>query len=280
MHQSLRVLPICVALALSACSTETTEVGYEQLDRPDVPTWEAFKAASTIQDDHGNVFFVIEGDFAVSEAHLYRHYEDLYLRNVDKSSVWVDSAGHDIVWSATEKTDITYCVADTFGDKKSRAVADMRVATSFWMSAANVVFRYVPSQDSVCSTTNTGVRLNVVPWTGGGVGCAPHDCRHLGMDYNGNFGNYTWTGAWTHEAGHTLGLAHEHDAQPCGSGDGLRVINSYDISSAMHYDTVCGSRSMGQMTPTDADGVKSLYGTSSTNFVAVLPPEWIVASEG
>lgn len=265
-------------MLLCGCQSETV-VNHEEVDGVDAPSWNEFKERSTYVDDKGNVHYIVEGDIAVSLPRLRQYYDRRYVQNVDKSSVWVDELGNDVVFSSTDKLNITYCVSNLFGTNKTRAVADMAIATSQWMSAANVVFTYVPGQDSSCTDSNTGVRLNVQPMSGGGLGCAPYDCRFLKMDYNeatSDWGTYSWLGTWTHETGHTLGLAHEHESQPCGSGSGQRIINSYDISSSMHYDTVCGSPSIGQMTALDAAGVSALYGASTKPYLAVLPTEWIL----
>ena len=270
---------LCAAavIVMTACADEATQVEYGTMTEVTPLEWETFKEQSSLYSEDGTRTFVIEGDIGVNEQVLRKYYEDHFLAYTDKSSVET-SGGADIVWSATDKLNITYCVGDSFGAQKPRALINMKEAAAQWMSAANVVLTYVPSQDAACSSANTGVKLNVLPQsTGGGNGCFPNLCRTLLFNYNAYFEGYSWVGAWTHEVGHTLGLGHEHINPPCNFADGgtVRLINSYDINSAMHYSVQCGSSSTGQMTPTDKDGLATLYGSPASSSVAVLPGEWI-----
>lgn len=267
-------------LAAVGCGGEPIVVeGEEGAGAGKVPTWEEYRSAARYVSESGLVSYVVEGDIALDEDGLKKLYAARYTDQIDKSTV-LTSGGADVVWTAAQKTNITYCVSNSWGSQKAQALADMQEATAQWMSAANVVFVYVPSQDAACSDTNTGVRINVMPHGGGGLGCAPNTCRYLKMNYAANFGNYSWLGAWTHEVGHTLGLWHEHLRAECGVNEGvtIRSLTGYDNRSSLHYDTVCGSPSTGQMTNLDKQGLASLYGASASPSIKVLPASWVGSS--
>lgn len=286
--QTLRLTPLTVAIGLcgglalsvGACNNDTREVEYQTLTQNEPLSWDEFKERSSVYGENGTLSFVIEGDIGVNEQMLRDYYDAHYVAYTDKSSVET-SGGSDVVWSATDKLNVTYCVSDSFGNRKPRAIVNMREAVAAWMSAANVVYTYVPSEDAACADGYTGVKLNVLPQSsGGGLGCFPNACDHLLMNYDGYFQGYSWHGAWTHEVGHTLGLGHEHINPPCSynpAGESVRIINSYDINSSLHYSVQCGSTSTGQLTATDKAGLATLYGAPSSSAITVLPNEWIRA---
>jgi len=274
----LSALVLCGFFAVAGCGADdVTVVDAEKGNAgKGAPTWEQFRDSARYVSEAGAVSYVVEGDIALDEEGLRRVYNRSYVEQIDKSTV-LTSGGSDVVWLASEKLNITYCIADSWGSQKAQALADMREATAMWQSAANVQFVYVPSQDAACSETNTGVKYNVIPWTGGGLTCAPRGCHYLKMNYAANFGNYSWLGAWTHEVGHALGLWHEHLRAECGVNEGvtIRALTGYDSMSSLHYDTVCGSQSTGQMTVLDKQGLASLYGAPASPILSVSPAMWI-----
>jgi serralysin len=271
---------LCSLVPIGCGDEVVTVEGETRLTVKNAPTWEEFRDAARYNDPASDVqVYVVEGDIALNEDGLRRYYERHYLDQAEKSSV-LTSGGSDVVFNSTDKLNITYCISNAWGNQKAMALADMREATAQWMSAANVVFTYVPGQDAACAEANTGVRLNVLPHSGGGLGCAPYQCRYIKMNYAANFDLYSWLGAWTHEVGHTLGLWHEHIRAECGINEGvtIRAVTGYDNSSSLHYSNVCGSKSTGQMTPLDKTGAASLYGASPSPSVKVLPAFWIGSS--
>jgi hypothetical protein len=183
----------------------------------------------------------------------------------------------DDIWSTAARADLTYCVSNGFGTRKDKVLADVQEAMSEWMAAGNVVFRYVPGQDAACSSTNTGVVLNVIDKPGGGgAGCYPGNCRFLEFSYESKFGLYSWLGAWSHEVGHTLGLVHEHVRPECGRVDetSFRAVTDYDSNSGLHYDSACGSASRGQVSALDKTGLATLYGAPSSVALSRTPAAW------
>jgi hypothetical protein len=226
----------------------------------------------------------------VGEDVLFAIYQARYMDEVDKLAVSQSLvySGHFVMlvdnrWSDADASDLTYCVSDSWGDEKPRALADFREASAQWMSAADVNFRYVPSQDDTCTSSNAAVKFNVIPGAdgSGGRACFPHEsCRYVRMDYDSGFGTYTWLGAWTHEIGHRLGFIHEH-YQACGGGSGLaRFLTDYDQVSTMHYSGAedCGVGHAGQLSELDREGSASLYGAPSSTALQVTPAAWLVAA--
>jgi hypothetical protein len=288
-------------LALGCGGVDTVEFlsDGEDAELQEPPTWEAFLADATHVEEDGHTYYVVEGDVPVrDEQELREIYERLVEGEGDKSIVRTDGAGGaDVVWLNGDQLDLTYCVAPasawpSVGSQTSAQVYDltklyMQDATLAWQSVANVRYRYVASQESVCAGGNTGVRINVVPGSAFACSTLPYD--HVSCTDRSIAINYTASGfpltyaerlpIFLHELGHTLGLEHEHWAAPPDSTPGcqgstsfrrLEGTTTFDQVSVMAYS--CAGLTPGQtISFLDGRGIRSLYGA---------PPAWAPAYNG
>lgn len=261
----------------------------------DVPTWESYLAAATVEFEGQPTYFV-DGDIAVTFDELGKSYDHLVAQRANEGAglgtatsdsvvnvvvstgyfpggkwggIWYPIRKDDI-WASDQARDITYCVSNEFGDRKARAVSEMGTATRDWEQHANIKFRHVSEEDAACTNGNFNVKFAVRPWTENRA-CAPFPsssrtevCGALMMNLE-KFGLAS-LGIFRHELGHVLGLQHEHirsPAEECREGEGglWRAVTEYDVSSVMHYP--CGpakGKSNLVITELDAAGIQALYG--------------------
>jgi hypothetical protein len=256
-----------------------------------VPTWEEFAASARRGLDDGGETYVVEWDIGLSRAELRTYYDENVAPRA-KGAVPVDKStvnrvgGVDDVWTTAQKMNLTYCVSDTFGANKARAVAEMNAATAAWENNAKVNFIYRPAQDASCSNANPNVVFAVRPWSSGGAcaffpsggGCVPRTVVVDYPDLDNNFEdiapNMTTTGVLRHELGHVLGLRHEHtrpESGVCFEDNSWRALTSYDQYSLMHYPWCNGwHESTLSITTFDGAGVRELYGPGFTR-----PALWV-----
>jgi hypothetical protein len=257
----------------------------ESIDAVTVPSWEEFAASARRETGDGGETYVVEWDLGLTRDEL-RAYYDQNVAPQAKGPVPVDKStvntvgGADDVWTATQKMNLTYCVSDTFGASKARAVAEMNAAAAAWESNARVNFIYRPAQDATCSNANPNVVFAVRPWSSGGAcaffpsggGCVPRTVVIDYPDLDNNFEdiapNMTTTGVLRHELGHVLGLRHEHtrpESGVCFENSAWRALTSYDVYSLMHYPWCNGwHESTLSITAFDGAGVRELYGPGYT----------------
>ena len=248
----------------------------------DKPTFAELRA-ETHRVSNGHEFYLVSGDIAVSEAELRDMYDHVYGTADGTATVRQDSivnrvGRRDDKWSAARALNLTYCVTNDFGANKARAVAEMNDATAAWEAVAHVNFVYVPAQDATCTSANRNVVFVVRPWGQGGAcaffpsnpgaGCEPKslviDIADLDTNYGDVSPNVRTVGVFRHELGHILGLRHEHtrpNTGVCFEDNSWRALTPYDRSSVMHYPWCNGDRlSTLSITPSDATGVRALYG--------------------
>ncbi len=268
------------------------------------PTWsnylERFPRRALLD---GSAGYLVGGDILMTEDYLRRFYREQYDVELAKSVVNASTGlcvGPEVfdIWDSEDRQDITYCLSDTWGAEKPRALADVTEAAAQWMAAANVKFRYVPSADATCGADGT-IKLFIAPCDWTGATSPPHNCnggsyapfpgdsaRLMTIDYSPDYDQYTWLGVWTHELGHAIGMRHEHirseclcDGAPsCEDGEWCQVTSNYDRDSAMHYSDYCDSESTGQLTSEDKTGVAIVYGDPSSKVLAVLPSAWMAGA--
>jgi hypothetical protein len=191
--------------------------------------------------------------------------------------------GQDIVWSAAQRKNLTYCVGATFGANKQLVIDAMKAASDLgWEKFADVNFIYVPGQDATCNAQNANVMFDVNQVNSGGMYLArsffPNTLRadrNVLIDPSSfnpaSTGNIPLANILGHELGHTIGFRHEHirpeaNATTCVEDANFRGLTAYDKGSVMHYPQCNGiAASTLAFTALDRTGVVALYGAPVAN---------------
>ena len=281
----------CGSLAgLMSCAAESEgdtksvrSISSDQSAQPAV-SWEAYKLAATRSVD-GRDVYVVEWDLAVTEQELRQRYE-AYVEAVSPGSTPQKRTesivnrvnNEDDVWPNNGQMSLTYCVSNTFGTNKARAVSEMAQATAAWLHSTNATFAYDSSQDANCTGANTSVSFAVAPWTSSGAcsffpsgsACVARTLviNFSDLDTNPYYQTHApdvrTVGVFRHELGHILGLRHEHtrpESGVCFEDNNWRELTAYDQGSVMHYPWCNGVlHSTLDITPLDTLGVRLLYG--------------------
>jgi hypothetical protein len=175
-------------------------------------------------------------------------------------------------WSASQALNLTYCVSTKFGTRYSQIVTAMSQGAALWEGATSKVnFVYVPSADSNCTVRNNAVLFSVEPTSTtqyiarAFFPSSPDRSRNILVNAASlaNSGNWEPGDIIAHELGHTLGFRHEHtrpEAGTCFEDNNWIPLTPYDNKSIMHYPQCNGGSSDLEFQPSDADGVRALYG--------------------
>src|SRR6478735_1027801 len=240
-------------------------------------TFEQFKART--YQEPGTGLYILDWDTAVSgDAQLYQVWEAtqqgaLAVYNIN---------GQDIIWSATQRKALTYCVSNTFGANKQAVIDAMKAASDLgWEKMADVNYTYDTTQDANCNAQNTAVMFDVNPVNSNGQYLArsffPNSTRaerNVLIDTSvftpGGTGGISLGNILSHELGHTLGFRHEHirpeaNATQCVEDNQFRGVTPYDSASVMHYPQCNGTSTTLAFTTKDQQGVVSIYGAPATN---------------
>jgi hypothetical protein len=177
-------------------------------------------------------------------------------------------------------------VSSSFGFVHPMVVDAIQYAAAGWEAAADVDFRYVPSQNGNCTNSNNNVVFNVVPYD------APEEPpeaansfrpnydrsdRHIDVDTGPDGLSGRFNGMNTrarrelmrHELGHALGFLHEFNNDEvqgtsyCSGDDSGQVVSAQpDVYSIMTYNrnAGCPEDPLGFLTNYDMQGAAYVYG--------------------
>ncbi|MFY0563293.1 M57 family metalloprotease [Archangium lansingense] len=273
LHRSLQGLLLA---SLCACGTTAQDDSREDVSRYDVERdWEQFRAGVYREPgEHG--VFIVEGDVAISDEAELRRYFDTYVSMVAQPLTVMTALGADVLWPVGDRFNLTYCISDDFGTRKTDVIEGMTLATRSWSDRVGVHFQYLPGQDANCTSANANVVFDVSPAPTGATYFAraffPNDARAQrnvlisGDAFTTTAGGRDFQGILRHELGHTLGFRHEHIWTTTCAGESTtdaRLVTEYDVNSVMHYPQ-CRPVNVGGYRQTDHDyrGAVSLYGLS------------------
>ncbi|MGE3456334.1 MAG: M57 family metalloprotease, partial [Kofleriaceae bacterium] len=257
-----------IVVGLGGCAVGTTA------ENETTTGGEAFETfmAQTYREPWEGGHFIVDGDTAIAdEKQLFEFWSAL-----QQNTLIVDRVGgDDNKWDDDQKLNLTYCVSNNFGSRKSAVIAAIEDATTNgWETMANVNFVYVPAQDANCTNSNNNVLFNIRQ-----VSNQPYLARAFFPDGSrasrevlvdsSSFGNVGWplSHILGHELGHSLGFRHEHtrpEAGTCFEDNSWRPLTPYDSASIMHYPQCNGSSDDLDWTTRDAEGAASLYGDPGT----------------
>jgi hypothetical protein len=272
---SIRPALFVAVLTTAACQGDGSNVNSNQ----DKPSFDAWVASLYQEPDTG--LYIVDWDVPVSDYNELRSYYD---RIYNGGSLTVHQAnGVDVIWDENQKHELTYCISDSFGNRKQQVVDAMAAATDGWMDAADLTYSYVPAEDGNCTAQNNNVLFDVNPVDSGQYVARaffpnqPRDQRNVLIDdmaFDIEDPIFTLEGVLEHELGHTLGFRHEHvradifdipfeNWLSCvleGILDpNYRPVTEYDSASVMHYPQ-CGGTGTLSITELDIAGARSIYG--------------------
>lgn len=265
----LPLLFIAIGVLLSflpGCEVSEPEISLEQNDGPVLGFEEFLKERNFVLNGDE---YIYEGDVAFSPEvvqSLYDEYCASPRGNIaNDSGFFYDTRW---VWSNTEKRNITYRFTSnmqlgTFSDAQVRAA--FREAAAAWNSAGvDVEFREVTSGEVFKVFTYNKIDGNAA------MSFFPHGTYAYELKANINSTSFTSlariTGIFTHELGHSLGLAHEHQRAdaPNHYDQGVygEAFGAYDPNSVMEYRN---RPYLGGISDGDIALVRYLYGTIHGN---------------
>ncbi len=257
---------MAMAMALAA-------PGVQAAPGPGIPTFQEFKA-STFRDVDRQ--YIVNGDEPVAgTGALKSYYEGMVApaqKILDNGLVVNTDGGQDDRWSQARVGNLTYCVSNKFGNRKTAVAAAAARGAALWERASTAIdYVRVRSAEASCTTRNNRVVFSVEPTRSQAFiaraffPSSPDPRRNIQVNPVSLFNTPGWPSAniMGHELGHTLGFRHEHtrpEAGVCFEDLNWRPLTDYDSASIMHYPQCNGTSTDLSFTGTDAEGVVELYG--------------------
>lgn len=277
--KTLTRMGIFFAAASLAVSTASAAAAHDTgtQDSQEKPSWQQFKS-DTFRDADGQ--YIVDGDIPVPDtASLFDFYGALPSGPVAADAPGgtgdlianTDPYGNATLWSQSQARNLTYCVSNTFGARKSAVVDAMQRGAAMWESASpGIDFRHLPAQDGNCTTSNNNVVFSVEPTNATGYIARAFFPNSPKSQRNVLVANQFYSSGWqqdaimAHELGHVLGFRHEHtrpEAGTCFEDNNWKPLTPYDSVSIMHYPQCNGGSNSLSFSAYDRQGVQAAYGS-------------------
>ena len=209
-------------------------------------TTTVFSQDEIIKEPFENGVYIINGDTPV---YSLEELERIQTPEFSSQKLMINLLVGNILdlWSDKSTNVLTYCIADTFDDRKSDVVDAFEEASLAWMEHANVEIKYLADQDINCTKENELITFDVRPVNVGFYlaraffPSTPRLQRNVLIDDSSfKYAQSTLVGILKHELGHVLGFRHEHmhsdSTGKCANEDkNFKPVTDYDNLSVMHY---------------------------------------------